>query len=102
MCLGDQTTGELVLSVPVPVVAMAQPRKFINFCKIQGVYLAEPTPTWATRHAPYKTEEPVKASLTDVAARVGMRVTGELLHAAVCSERFPVCDRFLLSSARPP
>lgn len=53
LCLWDQTTGELVLKIPLPVMAMTQSRKFINSYKIKGVYLAEPTPTWTKRHAEF-------------------------------------------------
>lgn len=53
LCLWDQHTGELVLVIPLPVVAMAQSRKFINSYKIKGVYLAEPSTTWMKRHAQF-------------------------------------------------
>lgn len=53
LCLWDQHTGELVLMIPLPVVAMAQSRKFINSYKIKGVYLAEPSTTWTKRHAQF-------------------------------------------------
>lgn len=53
LCLWDQATGELILRIPLPVVAMTQSRKFINSYKIKGVYLAEPTPTWTKRHAEF-------------------------------------------------
>lgn len=53
LCLWDQATGELILRIPLPVVAMTQSRKFINSYKIKGVHLAEPTPTWTKRHAEF-------------------------------------------------
>ena len=53
LCLWDQTTGELVLKIPLPVVAKAKSRKFINSYQIKGVYLAEPTPTRTKRHAEF-------------------------------------------------
>lgn len=53
LCLWDHARDELVLKIPLSVVAMMQSRKFINSYKIKGVYLADPTPTWTKRHAEF-------------------------------------------------
>lgn len=42
--------GDLVLSVPLPILAFAGTKRYVNSYNIQGVWLKDPTPTWTKRH----------------------------------------------------
>jgi len=50
----DARSGELVLSIPLPVVAIAATKKYINSYKIRGVYLLDPPKTWAKQRAKFQ------------------------------------------------
>lgn len=41
--------GDMVLSIPLPIVAMTGSKKFVNSYNIQGVWLQEPPPLWIKR-----------------------------------------------------
>ena len=42
----DAITGELELSIPLPVVAIARGKSYINSYNIRGVWMQHPTPLW--------------------------------------------------------
>src|SRR5699024_2701470 len=41
--------GDMVLSIPLPIVAMTGSKKFVNSYNIQGVWLQDPPPLWTKR-----------------------------------------------------
>jgi len=47
-------SGELVLSIPLPVIAIAATKKYINSYMINGVYLLDPPKTWAKQRAKFQ------------------------------------------------
>lgn len=50
-CLFCAVDGELELRIPLPVVAIAATKSYINSYNIQGVWLRNPTNNWRVKHA---------------------------------------------------
>lgn len=42
----DSITGELELSIPLPIVAIARTKSYVNSYNIRGVWMNNPTPLW--------------------------------------------------------
>lgn len=47
-CIDD---ADMVVSIPLPIVAFAGSKKYVNAYNIQGAWLQDPSPTWAKRQA---------------------------------------------------
>jgi len=41
--------GDMVVSIPLPIVAITGSKKFVNSYNVQGVWLQNPPPLWAKR-----------------------------------------------------
>lgn len=48
--LADPRSGEIVLSFPLPMVALRVKSRIVNSHAIRGVYLAEPNPYWQRKY----------------------------------------------------
>jgi len=56
--------GELVVAIPLPIVAFSGAKRYLNSYNIQGAWLNEPTPNWIKKHREatqkFQQTEPIK------------------------------------------
>lgn len=54
--LSDPDTAEVVLSFPMPMVALRVQRRFVSSYSIRGIHLEHPTKQWSRKAAEYRAQ----------------------------------------------
>lgn len=54
--LADPTTGEIVFSFPLPMMALQISGRYVASYSIRGVFVAYPTKQWRSQHEKYAEE----------------------------------------------